>query len=258
MRKCLFVIVLITVLLLIQGCQDTSYDITCQTRPSESMGDVSGYSDILKDYEAIVSYRLSDTFESDWNEGRYITESTTLIHAKKEETDEGATDGVGLGSKWSNMVVEMVDGLEDPTKKDFGYMFEDINGDAVPELFWIRKDGTILAVFTIRDGEVVLLDAFFSRYDCVVTDEGELYTLSSSGAAVSQYDIRALSDGARSVTVHSFGTDWDPEGEGIVYYEIVDGQKVFVDEAHFQKLLTEEPFESGSGWSGASITFLGP
>lgn len=259
MRKCLFVMVLITVLLLTQGCHDPSdIDRTGQTEPSKSIGDVSGYSDILMDYETIVSYRLSDAFESDWNEGEYIEESATLTNAKKDETDERATHGVSLGEKWSYMIVGMVDGLENPTLKEFGYLFKDINRDAVPELFWVRKDGTILAVFTICDGDVILLDAFFPRYDCVVTNEGELYTFTGGGAAVNQYDIRVLSDGAELVGVHSFGTDWDSAGEGMVYYEIVNSQKVFVDEERFEGLLTEKPFSLGSEWNGSSISFFEP
>lgn len=226
-----------------------------QTESNDFLEDTSAYTDILVDYETIVSYRLSDGFVNDWNEGKYIEESESLINAKKDEMDARATHGVSLESKWSNMIIEMVDNLQNPTKEDFGYLFKDINGDAVPELFWVRKDGTILSIFTICDGEVVLLDAFFSRYNCVVTDKGELYTFAGGGVA-NRYDIRFLSEDAEFVGVCSFGTDWNPGKDGMEYYEIVDGQKVFVDEAQFHKILSEEPFVSGSRWSESSISPL--
>lgn len=191
------------------------------------------YEEILSDYNKVLTFRLSDTFESDYNDGKNVTLSDSLMAGMTDE----------LAYRWSCMLVEMTSGRNEPEKRDFGYVLKDINKDGKPELFWVRQDHTILAVFTIKNDQVRLVDAFWTRYEGVVTDTGALYTIGSSGAASSEYRIREMtSDGSEATIVKEFGIDDNQ------YYEITDGEKVTVSEERFEELLTIYPFEKNTDW----------
>lgn len=193
----------------------------------------AAYKVILSDYDKVLTYRLADTFESDYNNGKDVILSDALT---KSMTDE-------LEYRWHCMLVEMVSGLNDPKKDDFGYVLKDINEDGTPELFWVRKDYTILAVFTIQNDQAQLIDAFWPKYKGTVSGAGELYTIGSSGAAYSEYKIWHIpTDGSELTSVKEFGID------GSEYYEMVDGKKQTVSEERFKELLTDYPFEENTDW----------
>lgn len=204
------------------------------------------YEDILAGYEELVAYRLSDPFEADWNDGKPLPENDALRKARQ-----------GSNTEWSSVVVDMTDGLDVPDKGDFGYITKDLNGDDTPELLWVRSDRTLLAIFTTVDGNPKLLDAFWPRYQGVITDAGELYTRAGGGVSIT-YDLQQLTPEGDLSTVHTFGIDGGSAELGPAYYEIVDNQTVNVDEAHFEILLAENPFTFGAGWMDVPITFLNP
>lgn len=202
-----------------------------------------GYEDVITDYQNIVEYRLSDTFESDYNNGKRIE--------LKNKVPEN------LDYNWHCMLVEMTYGDEYTSKESFGYILEDINGDSIPELFWVSNDGYIFAVFTQKDGETVLLDAFWPRYRCVVTNEGYLYTRGSGGAAATEYQIRKLGENSEFNTLIQFGTDgWDEANQTVIYYESIDTETVNVTERRYNELSLKYPFQPKSGWGDTPINHL--
>ena len=268
MRVILYFFVAVLTLLQLTGCSaanlipsaESGESLNMQkeetTQPIEDKSSDILYIDILADYEKIVEFRLSDTFESDWNSGRIIAVSDTLLHAQNDENEERATYGLPLNVKWSYMLVDMTDELENPKKSSFGYILKDINGDSIPELFWVREDGVVLAVFAVRDKQPVLLDAFWPRYDCVITNKGELYTLAAGGAGYDNYDIRSLTSSGKLSVVKSFGSEgWSAE-TGVQYYELISGEKTSISESQFYALLQEYPFRHGSSWEKVYINFL--
>ena len=248
--------------LLLFGCNDAQMLSVDETGSAEGGTHMSLdayshiYAEILEDYEKIVDFRLSDGFENDWNGGKDVGLSSTLLAAKYDEFENRATHGNTLDLKWNYMLADMTDGLNAAEKSSFGYILQDLNEDAVPELFWIRNDGVILAVFTIRNNEPILLDAFWPRYKCVITDNGELYTFSSGGTFYSSYDIRKLTSTGELTLITSFGLDGGTSESGVQYYEVVDGAKVAIEEMRFNSLLVEYPFVSGTKWSKTEISFL--
>ena len=254
----IFSIILIAVLLSMTGCQSYTYSEFPSLTVTEAdlcTSDTSGYTDIVSDYKKLVSYRLSDNFEQQWNDDEYISESQSLMNSKSDMDGVRTTHGVNLEAKWSYMIVDMIDGLEDPSVGAFGYFFADINGDSVPELFWIRNDKTLLAIFTICDSNVVLLDTFYSRYKCVVTPLWEIYTFADGGVS-NQYDIRLLSADGTLEVVHSFGTEGKSNGVGVQYFESKDNRKILVNETYWQRLLAYNPFEFGPEWHKLQIDWL--
>jgi hypothetical protein len=207
-----------------------------ETVPTETVSEWElAYDEILTDLAETLGFRLSPTFEADYNDGKEIPLSDGLKESLNSD----------LAYNWHCMLVEMVwsDAGEVTEKEAYGYVLQDINGDGSPELFWIRSDGFILAVFTIVDGAPRLVDAFWPRHRAVVTPSGELYTRSSGGAMYIEYYIRSLAPGSAELTnVVEFGLE---DGK---YYEVVDGQRKTVTEARFQELLTEKPFENQMNW----------
>lgn len=207
--------------------------------------DFIAYEDILADYAALVDYRLSDSFEVDWNNGEIPRFSDTLNKASLDNLGERATNGVSLDVKWSNMVVEMTAGLVSPHRTCFGYVLFDLNHDDVPELFWVREDLFILAVFALSDGAPVLIDAFWPQYKCVITEAGNLYTVARGGASYSDYTIRELSTGEKLETIVQFGISGNADENDLQYYEIVNQEKIKIDVDRFIQLTEEHPVEMG-------------
>lgn len=197
------------------------------------------YEDILKDYDDLIAAQLTGTFRADYSEGRY-QEGEALTRAQKRNED--------LGIRWGYMLWDMTTGLSDPGKNSFGSITRDINGDGVPELFWIREDKTLLAVFTIIGDEPIVLDAYWARCDAVMTDDGKLYRINSGGAANSYYDIMTLSTEGKLVAEQSFGMNGGSAETGTLYYEVVDGEQTAITEARFNELLAAYPFQWGESW----------
>ena len=208
---------------------------------------VSVYYDVIKDYKYIVSLRFSEKFESTWNDDGTIELSNTLTEAL-ESADKYY--------QWSCMIIEMPFGITDATKEDFGYVLFDINNDEVPELFWVANDHTVLAVFTYYDNHVKLLDAFWPRYDCVITDDGSLYTNGSGGAWDNSFEIKSLTSDAEFATKVSFGMYTTTTDADVKYYEWIYDEKVSISEERFNELLVEYPFEQSDMWMNTEIIDL--
>ena len=111
------------------------------------------YISVLNDYDRVIEYRLDDTFESKYNNGITVEIGDALTNSIQS----------GMLENWSNMLVEMTNGLASPSKSDFGYIVYDLNDDQTPELFWVRSDHEILAIFTLVNNQARLLDAFWPR-----------------------------------------------------------------------------------------------
>lgn len=219
------------------------------------------YEDTVLDYKKVIDFRLSDTFESDYNGGQSVPLNENLTEDLSTESQNAADFNGDIDYKWTNMLVEMTDGLDDPSRKSFGYILKDINGDDTPELFWVREDYTILAVFTIKDNNAKLLDAYWSRYKCVLTDSGELYTLGSNGVANNNYQVKQLAKNSVDMyLIQEFGTDGIEYVHGVptgtIYYEVKEQQRIIVTEERYEELLSLYPFQNGNNWGQLIINNL--
>lgn len=216
--------------------EDEAVDEPFLTLPSE-------YTEVIEDYKNIVEFRLSDNFNSEWNNGNFG------IYYKYHNVD--------IHGDFSNMIVEMLPYDQEATVASYGYVLKDINNDTIPELFWVCGEldsiYSIRAIFTIAEGKAQLLDAFWSRYKCVITDEGELYTMGSGGAAYTEYELRVLDkNSAHLTTTKEFGTDYDHENNLALYY-VSEGEKEYISKDRFDELLTDNPYESGSEFLKSNV-----
>lgn len=196
------------------------------------------YETILADYAKIVEARVSPDFEEIWQNGG-ITVSAELEQAITDGEECGTFVDSPLRYRWSNMIVEMTAGLSEPNRDSFGQRLIDLNDDGFPELLWVRGDGSILAIFTMRQDKLLLVDAFWPRHKAVLTNAGYLYTKSSGGASQVHYVLCELASDARLSTITAFGID---DSFSSLYYEMVDGEKVPIEEERFEELLTLYPF----------------
>ena len=206
------------------------------------------YEPVIENYKKIVEMRLSEKFEENWNNGLY------------RNTYEGYYDDEIMGD-FDIMITEMLPYADDITSSSYGYVLKDINEDEVPELFWVSSDlSTIFAVFTLSGMDVQLLDAFCSRYKCCVTDNGELYTLSSSGADVVSYHIRKLEPhSAELISVKEFGSDKEyipGQEEKQFFYEAENYGADYIAEDRYEELLAEHPFENAESWKKSYVYSL--
>lgn len=269
MRKCVHLIIIVLLLFLV-ACESSVLDNTDSQNSSgtesTTLDSIKSeaveyphfyeYEDIIADYELLVDYRLSEAFEDNWNEGIMPQLSNLMERALDDGLHERSTHGMSLIGKWSNMIVGMTDGLSCPLKGSFGYFFADINRDEMPELFWVREDWTILAVFTIENGQPILLDAFYPKYKCVVANGGELITLSHGGANYLDYAVRVLSESGNLKLVMQFGIDGGSFETGNQYYEMRSEEMMKISQERFDDLLAEYPFELGDKLQTVEIRFL--
>lgn len=253
MKKALYVTAafVIVLSLLLCGCHDgqpadPSITASQLIKPTDTTSDVSFYAEVLQDYETIVRFRLSDTFENDWNNDRFPTVSDALILAIQENPN----------AEWSNALIGMTDRLDVPAMSSFGYILRDINSDDFPELFWVCEDDTVMAIFTNQNGKLVLLDVFWQKHECVITNADELYIRTSSGALYTDYTIQALTAQGDLLKTKQFGFEGiSAEGKPL-YYEIVDDVKQLIGEDRFDELLRENPFEFDSDWLSQKLNLL--
>lgn len=197
------------------------------------------YTAITEDFNKLVSYRLSPDFEESWNRGDSFLYSDTMSRALKTEA----------AYCWPTMIITMVDGLDSPTHDSFGWLLYDMNKDGNQELFFVREDGILLAVFTIVNDEPILLDAFWNRYKGVITENGELYTLATGGADENTYTIKSLIKTGRLTVVDSFYMS-----PGVLLNHYYDRNDEPIEQEQFNELLKRYPFELPDFWYSLSIT----
>lgn len=208
------------------------------------------YRDVILDYENLVSYRLSEKFLEFYEHGNLIPISDSLAIALSE------TSGV-----WSNMLAEMTNGGQYLTRESYGYILQDINGDNFPELFWVRADHHVLAIFTVFEKKLYMLDAFWPKYDCFMIESGKVHIVSTGGAECNHYEIRRMeANSSALIFVKEFGTDGRDETNSVIRFEVTEsGERIQITEDRLEELLSMYPFyQMGDHWKNTRIHFLNP
>ena len=194
------------------------------------------YITMLNDYRTMVKFRLSEQFQEDYNSGNKPELSQVL--QQSIDTVEPY--------KWGYMWVEMTSGINTPTEASFGYILQDLDGDGTTEMVWLRQDRALLALFTVRNGAPVLVDAFWPKHDGYITEQGYLFTAGSGGVATA-YQVRTM-DGK---PIAQFRRDAES------FFETVDGKEQSIDPARFEALLQQYPAQHSSFFTDFPIIPLG-
>ena len=114
---------------------------------------------------------------------------------------------------------ELYYSIEEPLRSNsgFGYALRDINADGTPELFILSKDNgsensVINALYTIQSGKTLLVDAYWSRNICELSENGTIYINGSSGADDSGYASFLLnSETGELELIETFDSSYSPD-----------------------------------------------
>ena len=171
-----------------------------------------------------------------------LSETVTALFA--EDFEDKAAEGTypsptgELEDKWLNTILDAKADFRNVDENAFGYKLIDINSDGVSELFFMRSDERILAIFTMREGKPCMIDCYDRSYRGVVMDTGEIYTLGFREDGGYDYRIYTLdpASGGLYGTV-SFGY------EGTIAYEYIDGATYTTSTDRITELTAQYPFE---------------
>ena len=156
--------------------------------------------------------------------------------------------------EWFNMLVSSTylfypgrgeDDSSSPHHKfSLGYAQQDLNKDGINELILLRDDLTVIAIFSMSNDTVVLLDNFIPRYSCKIDSEGLLHTNGNDGAGYFCTRIYSIADGGSKLNlVFEFGSDgftWVGDSTVNNYYKIENDKKTDITEDEFIILDTIE------------------
>ena len=121
-----------------------------------------------------------------------------------------------------------------------GYAIKDLNGDGIEELILLTEDYIVLAIFSMVDGEPILLGDYIPRGSCWIDSDGLLHLNGSGGADYTTNAVYQIADGgAELVLIIEFGTDgveWVGDVAVTNYYKIINGERVESSEAEYEAL----------------------
>lgn len=208
------------------------------------------YGELTADFKKLIGFRCSESFGENWYEkldGIGFSAAFQGILSAVVTEDHG--DPI------SNMIAELPNTFAQVGAEDFGTILFDINGDETPELFWVRKDHSIVAVFTAANGEAIFLDAFYPRYQGFVSEDGTLYGWGTGGDRDNRCSVYRLTEEGKFETVSGFseGIDFFGDPTKVLYQEYTGTQSKEITRERFEELSEKYPKEYGKKWMENAI-----
>jgi len=133
-------------------------------------------------------------------------------------------------------------GFVEPPHGELGYAIVDINNDGIPELLLGSISGLNSAsphlVFTLKDGNPVLLTSFWGRNRGVISANGTIYCVGSGGAAYTYLSSYKLDKNADTLTeLTDIRSDYSFSEEKSYFIQIINGKNHYISEDDFWNLL---------------------
>lgn len=215
-----------------------------ETMPPEEETDpvTAMYQDLVDDFRVILQYRLSSGYDADKMESHCFSQLSETM----QQIFSGNKDSK---SSLENLIEELPMSQYQQHEADFGYILHDINADGIPELFWVREDYSIAAVFTRKKEQMVLLDAFYSRYRGYISEDNAFYCNGSGGAADSDCTVYTL-DGGKKKELFRFGL------EDGAPFEAVGKEHLSVSSDRLTELWKQFPDSPSKFWKAMEICSL--
>ena len=182
------------------------------------------YDELIQNYNNLISVRLSEEFENAFNNNDNFLDHISLQYMQK---------GTQLYENWNNMIVEMKS--NDDNKEVFNYYFVDLNKDGILEAILQKNNKTILAIFTLVNEKVCLLDAFWSRYKCNIIDEN-IYIISSCGVTTDFFVKNVESNSSELKKIQEYSVE--ETENGTAYFKISNDVKNEITEDEFNLITT--------------------
>ncbi|MDL2263972.1 hypothetical protein LJC31_04910 [Synergistaceae bacterium OttesenSCG-928-I11] len=141
--------------------------------------------------------------------------------------------------------LETVGFAEDPYPRDsaLGYALADLDGDGVLELLLGSMEGLNASapnsVFTLRDGQPVLLKSFWSRNRGIILEDGTICSVGSGGAADTYLSSFKLDKGTGAlIQLTDIHSGYSQAEEKIYFVRVVNGKEHYISEQEFDDFLT--------------------
>lgn len=167
------------------------------------------YNSVIQEFHSIINSVYSDEFEEKYNSFAFLSPNENLQY------------------EWSCMIVDMYSNRK---KHTYGYLLYDFDQNGVKELFLVRDDYFVLAIFTIQDNSLCMLDAFWSKHKCKASS-GDIYIFDSITAQDFNCYVKTYDQATTSlITIKNFGCN-----KG-VYYEEVDNEIIKIDFERYKDL----------------------
>ena len=205
----------------------------CSCAKDKEQKAATTYDEVITKLSEAVTGMFEEDFEEKLNEGAYPS-----------PTGE-------LPEKWMTTLKEAKMDFRNVDENAFGYKLIDINSDGTSELFFMRSDDRVLAIFTMYEGKPGMVDCYNRSYRGVIRDTGEVYTMTVRDDGGYDYKIYTLnpSSGVLYNTV-SFGY------EGYIAYEMIDGSTYTTSTDRITELETEYPFEQSESFKSVQFNLF--
>ncbi len=130
-----------------------------------------------------------------------------------------------------------------PNDGDWGYALVDLNSDGVMELLLGSMDGlndsAPSSIFTLKDGQPVLVTSFWARNYGVISADRTIYNVGSGGAAYTYLSSYRFDKNADSLTeLTDIRSDYSSSEEKPYYIQIIEGRNHYISEQEFDDYLT--------------------
>ena len=219
------------------------------TVPEEIDPVAAMYQDLVNDYRAILAYRLSSGYDPEKVDSkclRQLSDTMQQIFAADKD-NKNMLDG---------LISELPMSQYQQHESDFGYILHDLNADGIPELFWVREDHSIAAVFTRKKEKMILLDGFWSRYRGYVS-QSNIYSTHGSGGAADNECVLYTLDGGKLKEQFRFGMEsaYNSE-EGYLLFEAAGTEKLEITEYQFENLHDQFPDKESKYWQERELCSL--
>lgn len=113
------------------------------------------------------------------------------------------------------------------------YAIKDLNADGVFELILLNGSYDVIAIFTMVEGMLYLVDHYWAEKQCVIDHRGWIY-IRQPNFEISVYQL--AKGGSTLERLVDRGRDWSADSNGHACYKIVDGERVSISEQEFDAM----------------------
>ena len=207
-----------------------NYNFTDSDITEPYPADFSSYESIVKTYYALARLYINYEDEKAVN-GTYAA----MFNIPNADAQEKFND---LSYSVLCVYPRLFDRENKESYKQLGYTVKDLNSDGIDELILRCKNGNVITLYTMHNGNPIQLGYFWERCSCRIDPDGLLRINGSNGADKSTTQIYRIASGGSGLTLlFEGGTDGvDPDTKQTLYYVLENGEKKHMTKEEYASL----------------------